>query len=387
VRLSARSPFLAALRRRLGSAAAAPPIGVDFAVERLNLLQVLGDGAPGAPPTVRAAASIAYPMPREQLLAAPRALRQFVQSALASAPFAGQRAFCALAPADVRIMPMTVVLAPGQSEAQAVARATREQLGAGIGDAVVDYYQVRNIDGDGSERQVLVAVAQQAQVIAQLDMLRDAGLDPIALDIGPAAIGRLLGAMGRDDLSQSVLLINFGLHKSFLTVIWGRRLMLDREIDFGEVQLADKLAASLALPVHIARGLMREHGIGAGSASRTATRTVTRSATEPDIGSTIREILHPEFRLLAEELLRTQVYVASRTRGSTLSRVYLNGSLARYPHIQERLSELVALPVEVLNPFDAFTPAASPATSQAWSEISKSIALAAGLALRKEQHG
>ena len=376
MRLSARSPFLAALRRRLGSAAAAPPIGVDFAVERLNLLQVLGDDAPGEPPTVRAAASIAYPMPREQLLAAPRALRQFVQSALASAPFAGQRAFCALAPADVRIMPMTVVLAPGQSEAQAVARATREQLGAGIGDAVVDYYQVRNIDGDGSERQVLVAVAQQAQVIAQLDMLRDAGLDPIALDIGPAAIGRLLGAMGRDDLSQSVLLINFGLHKSFLTVIWGRRLMLDREIDFGEMQLVDKLAAALKLAPDIALALLREHGTGA--------RSAIGAGIQQDIGRTIGEILHPEFAALAEELLRTQVYVASRTRGSAVSRVYLNGSAARYAHIPERVAAMINLPVEVLDPFRAFGAMAGFTPQHG---VTHGIALAAGLALRGVARG
>lgn len=381
---------------RLFTRPAAPPIGADFAVERLNLVQVQEHCAHGVLHTVRAAASVAYPLPREELLAAPRLLRQFVQSALASAPFSGRRAWCALAPADVRILPMTVTLAAGQSEAQAVARAAREQIGTTVADAVVDYYQVRSIDGDSSERQVLVAVAQKAQVLAHLAMLRGAGLDPVALDIGPAAIGRLLGAMGRDDLNQSVLLINFGLQKSFLTVIWGRRLMLDREIDFGEVQLAGKLAASLGLAPEIARNLMREHGIGARNGAGGAARPAAGAGSAlPDVGRTIREILHPELRLLAEELLRTQVYVASRTRGSTLSRVYLNGSLARYPNIQERLSELVALPVEVLNPFDAFAmpaadgaaPAAFQTGSQASSEASKSIALAAGLALRGAYRG
>ena len=368
----------AALRQRFGGRATAPPIGIDFGAERLNLVQVAADRAGGVLHAVRAAASVPYPMPRDELFAAPRALHKFVQAALAGAPFAGRRAYCALAPADVRILPMSVVLAAGQSEAQAVARAAREQLGMAIDEAVVDYYQVRSVDGESAERQVLVAVAQQPQVLAYLELLRSAGLDPVALDIGPAAIGRLLAAMARDDLNQSVLLINFGLHKSFLTVIWGRRLMLDREIDFGEVQLANKLASSLALAPDIARGLMREHGIGARSAGRPAAATA-----QPDIGRTIREILHPEFRVLAEELLRTQVYVASRTRGSTLSRVYLNGSLARYPNIQQRLSELVSLPVEVLDPFDAFAPMAVALDS----DVGKNIALAAGLALRGEQRG
>lgn len=364
------------LLQRLGGRVPAPPIGVDFGAERLNLVQAQAAVAGRALHTLRAAASVPYPMPREELFGAPRALAKFVQAALAAAPFSGRRAYCALAPADVRILPMSVVLAAGQSEAQAVARAAREQLGMAVSEAVVDYYQVRSVDGESAERQVLVAVAQQPQVLAYLDLLGSAGLDPVALDIGPAAIARLLAAMARDDLNQSVLLINFGLQKSFLTVIWGRRLMLDREIDFGEVQLAGKLASSLGLTPDIARGLMREHGIGARSAD-------APDATQPDIGRTIREILHPEFRVLAEELLRTQVYVASRTRGSTLSRVYLNGSLARYPNIQQRLSELVALPVEVLDPFTAFAPAAAPAGP----DVSKNIALAAGLALRGEPRG
>ena len=376
-----------AWRQRLAGTPAAPPIGVDFAAERLNMLQLGADSATGsdsaaaARVAVRAAVSVPYPMARERLFAEPRLLARFVQAALAQAPFVGRRAYCALAPADVRILPLTVVLAPGQSEAQAVARAAGEQIGAAVDDSVIDYYQVRSIDGDSTERQVLVAVAQRAQVLAYLAQLRVAGLDPVALDIGPAAIGRLLAAMQREDLNQSVLLINFGVNKSFLTVIWGRRLMLDREIDFGEVQLAGKLAASLAMAPEIARALMREHGIGARGQAGPGCGDA--AAPQPNVRRTIREILHPEFALLAEELVRTQVYVASRTRGSTLSRVYLNGSLARYPDIQERVGELVALPVEILDPFVGFK--AQPADR--WPGVGPSIALAAGLALREAPRG
>jgi len=71
------------------------------------------------------------------------------------------------------------------------------------------------------------------------------------------------------------------------------------------------------------------------------------------------------------------VYVASRTRGSSISRVYLNGSVARYRHIGERIGELVRLPVELLDPFKAFHGAPGAAVGDAHS-----IALAAGLALR-----
>ena len=360
-----------------GAAARKPAaaIGVDFAAERLNMLQV--DPSPDGM-VVRAAVSLAYPAERAQLLADPRLLKSFVGKALASAPFAGRRVVSALAPNEVRILPLTVHVPAGQSEAQAVAKAVRSQLGAAASESVVDYYQVRSVDAAGPEKQVLAAVAASSHVLAYLEALRSAGLEPVALDVGPAAMARLLAAM-QDDYEQSVLLINFGTSRSYLTVIWGRRLMLDREIEFGEVQLVDKLARALGLSSEVAMTLLREHGIGtpAGALQQ-------QGGAQPDIGRTIREILYQEFAALAEELVRTQIYVASRTRGSSLSRVYLNGSVARYAHIRQRIEELVHLPVEVLDPFKAFP--ASPASSLP-SNVMHGIALAAGLALRGGEHG
>ncbi|MFC5552045.1 pilus assembly protein PilM [Massilia aerilata] len=374
--------MMASLRTLFGKAASSKsgaPIGVDFAAQRLNMLQIEDDGAQAnAAPLVRAAVSVPYPLERAQLLADPRALKSLVREALAGGDFAGRRVVAALPPSEVRILPLTVHVAAGQNEQQAVARVVRDQLGAAALESVVDYYQVRSADASSSERQVLAAVASNAHVHAYLDALRGAGLEPVALDIGPAAIARLLAAM-QEDYEQSVLLVNFGASKSFLTVIWGRRLMLDREVDFGETQLVDKLARALGLSPEVALTLLHEHGVG--SAERVPQ---PGAGPQTDIGRTIREILYQEFAALAEELVRTQVYVASRTRGSALSRVYLNGSVARYPHIRPRMEELVRLPVEILDPFRAFR--AAPAFTPTFT-VAQGIALAAGLALRGRSHG
>jgi len=362
--------WLASLRER---GAPAAPIGLDFAAQRLNLLQAMP--TPQGP-GVRAALSLPYPVERAQLLADAPRLKRFVREALGAAPFAGRRVVSVLAPSEVRILPLTVHVPNGQNEAQAVAKAVREQLGAAANESVVDYYQVRSVEASGSERQVLAAVAASNNVLAYLETLRGAGLEPVALDIGPAAIARLLAAM-QEDFDQSVLLINFGASKSYLTVIWGRRLMLDREIDFGEMQLVERLSRALGLNGEVALALLREHGIG------TPAGAPHGGGTQPDIGRTVREILHQEFAALAEELVRTQVYVASRTRGSSVSRVYLNGSVARYRHIGERIAELVRLPVELLDPFKAFRGAAPGAVVG----DGHAIALAAGLALRGGARG
>jgi len=347
-----------------------PPIGADFAAHALNLVQALPRNGGWH---LQAAASLPYPVARAELLAAPADLARFVAAALASGPFQGRRVVSALPPGDVRILPLSVQLAQGQSEAQAVARAATEQLGSQAANAVIDYYQVRGADGDSGTRQVLVAAAGEARVLAYLAMLEAARLEPVALDIGPAAIARLLAAIHGSEIGQSVLLLNFGSAKSFVTVIWGRRLMLDREIDFGEEQLAQVLSGALDLAPATATSLLREHGLGSrGGAGEHA-----------ELRRTIHDVLHPACLALADELAHTQVYVASRTRGSMISRVYLNGSLARYPDIQARIGELIDVPVHLLDPFAAFGGALPPDDAG----IGRSIALAAGLALRSNANG
>jgi type IV pilus assembly protein PilM len=354
-----------------------PPIGADFAAQSLNLVQA-------APVEggwrLQAAAAVPYPLPRAELLAAPAELARFVAGALACAPFQGRRVVSALPPSEVRILPLTVHLAQGQSEAQAVAKAAIEQLGVAPGSTVLDYYQVRGADGEGASRQVLVAAAHEPRVLDYLAMLESARLIPVALDIGPAAIARLLAALHGADIGQSTMLLNFGSARSYVTVIWGRRLMLDREIDFGEEQLADAVARALELPRATATSLLREHGIG-GRAAEGAHAELRRA---------IHEVLHPACLALADELAHTQVYVASRTRGSTVSRVYLNGSLARYPGIQARIGELIDVPVHLLDPFAAFAGAGATTGAGANADkdgIGRALALAAGLALRSDANG
>ena len=350
------------------------PIGVDFASTHLNLLQLAETGGRENRPRLQAAVSVPYAATREALFEEPAQLRKLVRSALATGPFIGREIYATLPSHALRIVPLTVQLGSGQSEAQAVVKAAQDQLGTGLQDAVVDYYHVRSIEADSAERQVLVAVAQKKNVVAYLDSLRSAGLTPLALDIGPAAIARLLGALHREDFDQAIALINFGIDKSYLTVVWGRRLLLDREIDFCENRLVARICEALGLSAAMAQGMLREHGVGGAERGPYMT-----GGTQPEVGQTLREILHGEFAQLVEELSRTQVYVASRTRGSLVSQIYLNGSIAPYPNLAARIHELVALPVDLLKPMEAFD-IAMPQSVR--SDADASVALAAGLALR-----
>jgi Tfp pilus assembly PilM family ATPase len=77
---------------------------------------------------------------------------------------------------------------------------------------------------------------------------------------------------------------------------------------------------------------------------------------DTDASGTLQQIVKPALLSLADEINRTLIYIASRTRGEPVSRIYLLGSLARWQGMEQLLGSLVKLPVEIipnpLKPFD-----------------------------------
>jgi Tfp pilus assembly PilM family ATPase len=343
---------------------------VEFALEKLHMVQFERKETGLA---IRAAASVPYPVERSTLFADRKSLRKFVRGAMESAPFKGRRVYSALPAPEVRIIPLTLHVSGAQSEQSAVIKALREKMRSDLANEVVDYLQLRGGEATGTELNVLAAVAQRDTVLCHLGQLDDLGMEPVALDIGPAALARLLATMQHDDHDQSVLLINFGAEHSYITVVWGRRLILDRELEFSESRLVAKLGASLGIERHTAQSMLKKYGLPVPEDENNFSGS--------GMGRAINEILYPEFAAIAEELGRTLIYIASKTRGRTVKCIYLNGNLAHYPYIAAKMQKLVEIPVEILNPFSALQPA-TPAAYSAILNPSQGIAMAAGLALR-----
>lgn len=356
--------------RSLARGAAAGPIGLDIAMEKLHMVQFVLDEDP---PAIRAAVSLPYAGGRDALLADGRQLRALVDRARSARPFRGASVVACLPQSDVRTIALSYRQAPGQSEDEAVAAELRERLKEEIDDSIVDYIRIRGQDGDSVEKNAVVAIARRERVLAYLDALRSAGLQVDALDIGPAALTRLVASMGKGVRYANALLINFGKERSYLSLIWGRRLMLDREVEFGENRLVARLAGTLAMPEALAADLLYQRGFrGADPDAGVADAEITR---------TITEVLRPEFAALAAEVGNTLIYAASKTRGLSVERIYLMGSVARYPNVAHAVEGLVSLPVEVLNPFTVFT-ARPDATVLKELDPIAGIGMAAGLALR-----
>jgi len=350
------------------------PIGCDLAYEHIHLLQMEKNSHGDL--RVRAGVSVAYPLPREELLASPQALQALVREALARKPFKGRTVVSYLPGNQTRLLHLDYEVNQQQSVDEAIMKGVLARLGGQAEDIIVDYLPVRQEDLEARHRQALVAVAQRRDVLAFLDVLAGAGLTVAFLEIGPAALRRLLSSLDQTKQYPSLLLINFGRAKSFLTILSGRRLLMDREIDFGENKLVAAIGRALEMGERQAVGILYQYGMGAQ-----ASPGAEGSDEQQAVAETAREIVKPLFFALAEDINKALIFMASETRGQTVAGIYLLGSVARYPGADRFLRDLFSIPVQVLHPLAHF-PLASPEAIPRDLDPVVSIAMATGLALR-----
>jgi len=345
-------------------------VGLHLGGERLNVAQ-MRETASGL--AFRAAASVDIGCTREEMLAQPRWLKQVVKRVWAEHPFSGKDVVACMPHDQLKVFSVNYTAAEGQSDAQAITREIRERLNGNTDGMVVDFVSVRQADSDDPSKEAVVAAATREHVIAYLELLSGAGLTVTALDIGPTALTRVVPWAGKSpggDM-RNVLLINFGSACSYLTVMWGRRLMLDRAVEFSERCLLSRMKTVLDLTEQTAKQLLLKHGFAAAPGAEG----------NGEFSAALKEVLRPQFLALKAEVSKTLIYAASKTRGETVDKIFLVGGVARCPGIAELMSQDLSKTVEVLNPFSIF-PHRLTQEELAVLWPHSGVAVATGLALR-----
>lgn len=349
------------LRARHGS------IGLDFALDALHMVQL--ERTVDGERRVSARASCRYPGSREALLADHRALRQVIGSALRSGGFDGRRVVAAMPSGNFRTLSLHYRSRGGTADGQVIADEMRERIDGELDDYVLDYLPIRSQAQDG-EKLALVALSPRRSVMEMIESLNGAGLTVETLEIGPVAIRRLINA-SPDGGSQMTLILNTGRTASYLTMLAGRRLLLDKSVAFCEQRLLNALTRALDIDEDAVRAMVHRTGLHAGCGF------TQRDHHEGETGifNTLLEILKTEFLDLIEEIDRAFLYAAAQMRGGGEARICLLGALTRWPGTDRVLADLSHLPVTThANPLLFCTDGAPDGAPE--------LAVACGLALK-----
>jgi Tfp pilus assembly PilM family ATPase len=335
-------------------------------------------------PAVRARASVDIQGTRSELLQQPLQFRSLIKRALLTDDFVGKKAVLALPSGMFRTVSINYKHSGSEKkEAAAILHAMKDRLDGDLNSYVLDYMPVRS-RSKSDEKLALVAVAEREPVVNYLELVRRAGLDVTALEIGPLAISRLAGSISDDNDAANILVINSGRQTSYLTLISGDDLLFDQEVAVGEATLIQHICETLDMPEETARHLVSQTGVhprGHGD-------DVSAAIDESGLFNTLSEILKPQFLKLVEEVKRAFLYAASETRGRGVQRVYLLGSIARWPGSDQLLNSLAGSHVaKIPDPLSIF-PSGKEKPSYDSDKAAPEIAVATGLALRgMKRHG
>ena len=351
------------------------PIGLDLGLEKLNMVQV---NSRENHPEIHAACSDYHNSNIDSLFAEPKLLRNLISSIFSKHRFRGRKVISSMPSNKLKLLFLNYRCTQGQEHSEALLTALRDRIGTDLSDNIIDYIPINPDSTEHTEHIAMVALAKKQDVEAYLDLLTNCGLQVVALEIGPVAIKRLISIMSKQDNTQKTLTLNFGAEKSYLTVLWERNILLDREINFGMNAILKTASEGMEVSTESALNILHQYGL---SLPNYDADQFNPDFIDNDIRTTIHEILKPEFFNLAAEIRDVLVYVASETRGGAIEQVYLLGSLARISGIDQLLGTHLSIPVKTINPFYGFSVRSSNNMLDDLGPLA-GIAVATGLALR-----
>jgi len=365
----------------LGRANITGPIGIDFGIDHINLVQInrILDEF-----NITAAASIPYSVDREQLLKDPVLLKQLLKDAFKTQCFNYHYVVAALPPNLMQLVLVNYKCGRNQDHDTALIKAITEQFNEKFEGTIIDYLPIRPKVEEQLDRSALVAISKHEDVTQFLETLRIAGLKVKALEIGPVAIKRLLTNL--EDHSESlhkVMAINFASINSFVTVLWGGELLLDREMNIGLDCILKTVSDALDISREQALQLMQTHGF---SSEENTQNMLVNDFFNGDITTTIIQILKPISIRFVQEIKKVLIYTAAETQGGAIDVIYILGSLARWPMVDQYLTNLINLPVKTIDPFFDFS-VNTPSIEIKKLEPVSGIAVATGLALHGFDNG
>jgi len=218
---------------------------------------------------------------------------------------------------------------------------------------------------------ILVVVAKKTDIKAYLDMLREAGLNPLAIDVQQVSTLALIDTIRKPARNAGVmLLVEFGAGFTYISVICNGEIMSVRPMRVTGNQLTGAVRKALNVEWVEAEKLKRRVGFipeAGGLPNMTPEDISVSGAIEPLVQDMIRDIEHT-FKYFSHQVTRSQVahFDSIAVSGGT---GMLKGFL---PYLKEKFGVEIFAP----NPFEIFQTDKNMTNVQNAQEMALACALA-----------
>jgi type IV pilus assembly protein PilM len=238
----------------------------------------------------------------------------------------------------VRTLRLPAIEDPAELDS-AVRFTAQEQIAMPLEQAVIDHRVVGGVaasDGAPPQIDVLLVAARRDMISASLRPLRDAGLEPIGVDL--AAFG-MIRALGGGE-QGATLFCEIG-ELTNLAVARGRSCLFTRVSPTGIADVLGSLCSATGLNAEHAKMWLAHVGLQA---------PVESIEGDPEIVARTRAALETGVASLRDELRLSLDFYAAQEGAVAVERIVLCGPGSAIPGLAERMEPGLELPISVASP-------------------------------------
>lgn len=343
------------IQRRAG------PIGIDLGSRSVKLVQLSADRH-------KLLEATRWDLPGE--LAEDVAERtaqwaQAIRQAMQGRKFRGTEAAICLGSRELFVQNIRVPKASGPASEGVIRREAHDRIPFGVDETELRWLEAADVkQGDTVRREVIVLACRRPLLTSLLDVLDQAGLRPVAVDVEPLALLRCYTSQFRRDEDQLErrLYVHIGNTTTAAIISQGSDVLFIKYLAIGGRHLDEAVASRLQMAPDEAWGLRRHNG------DRRADQQ------DPEVNRTIAESVRPVVDRLAGEISLCMRYHSVTFRGQPLARMVLGGGEAN-DALAHYLNEKLDLRCELTDPLRSYERVSAPGRRSQWD-------VALGLALR-----
>ena len=320
-------------------------LGIDFGARGAKLLQVREHagkltviGAARVDSTASAGA------PNDPNSVDGDALAAQLQAAFASGGFAGRRCVISLPRASVCIQSIRLPKMPDHELRQSAVWEASQRFGFDRNAMEVDFIRTGAALQSGETREeVIIVAASHAAINARVEPVIAAGLRPIALDTGFAALVRTFSRQARRESDQAHVraIVEVGCSGSTVLIVRGDQICFCKPINIGGEQFNLAVGEHLQMDARAAEDLRAARICG----RRGDAAGVEASATDPATDRAVYEAVRPLMGDLIKEVSLCLRYYGVTFRGHPPEKIILTGGEGLEPRLNEMLAQACKLPV------------------------------------------
>ncbi len=229
-----------------------------------------------------------------------------------------------------------------------------------VSQVVMDF-QVLSRSKDGKTDVLLVAV-KKSVLEGYMASIEDAGLKPKIVDVDFFALQNLYEANYPANPSEAVAVVDIGSSSVKLVIVHGGVPVFTKDSAIGGRNLTAEIQKQLNLSFADAEALK----VGSGG----------------DVPQEVNDLMHIMSENFAGEVKRALDFYNASSTGAPVSYVLLSGGSSKLPDLSKTVEDVIGLPTQLMNPFNAISYDPAVLTPDYIAAIAPIAGVPIGLALR-----